>query len=344
MRRDRLQMCQGIVGGMLALSLGLTMMPVDAANKKPVDHFSHQDLVLGPQEAGMVSVGRDVSLQGTTVQGNVLAGRGVNGTNCVIRGKLAAGKDANLNQCASVFAVAAGRHVMLMNTAVKRDILAGRDLLLINAIVERDATSGGQATLENAQVKGTLSAAAPRVTLKRSQVNQIRLAQPKPVQTGDVIINGRSRGSSISGNSVVVSGDAPGAMVSIGPGSTSQINGYTVKATSTETTLIAPDGTIYVNGKKVFGQGPDDYARYQMQNPKAPQVQGPGWREMLSGDSAVRADKSFAAPEQVIELIQNSVVSGDIVFEGGHGKVIVHPGSQVWGRITGGILETDPTP
>lgn len=49
----------------------------------------------------------------------------------------------------------------------------------------------------------------------------------------------------------------------------------------------------------------------------------------------VRKD-SAAKIKQVIELKQKSVVNGSIHFESGKGEVIVYPGSQVLGQVTGG--------
>jgi hypothetical protein len=49
----------------------------------------------------------------------------------------------------------------------------------------------------------------------------------------------------------------------------------------------------------------------------------------------VRKDDSFKG-KQILELRQGSIVNGPIHFESGKGEVIVYPGCQVLGPVTGG--------
>ncbi len=42
--------------------------------------------------------------------------------------------------------------------------------------------------------------------------------------------------------------------------------------------------------------------------------------------------------KQIIELKQKTIVNGPIVFESGKGEVLVYPGSQVLGQVTGGKI------
>ncbi len=56
----------------------------------------------------------------------------------------------------------------------------------------------------------------------------------------------------------------------------------------------------------------------------------------LSGIT-VRRDAAFKA-KQVIELKNQTVVEGPIVFEGGGGEVLVYPGSKIQGSVTGGKI------
>jgi len=51
----------------------------------------------------------------------------------------------------------------------------------------------------------------------------------------------------------------------------------------------------------------------------------------------VRRDASFRA-KQVIELKNQTIIEGSIVFEGGNGVVFLFPGSKIHGSVTGGKL------
>ena len=42
--------------------------------------------------------------------------------------------------------------------------------------------------------------------------------------------------------------------------------------------------------------------------------------------------------KQVLELKQGTIVNGPIVFESGKGEVVIYPGSQVLGSVTGGKI------
>lgn len=41
-------------------------------------------------------------------------------------------------------------------------------------------------------------------------------------------------------------------------------------------------------------------------------------------------------PKQVLHLEKNSVVSGDIIFDDGHGEVVLHGNAHVLGKVVGG--------
>jgi hypothetical protein len=49
---------------------------------------------------------------------------------------------------------------------------------------------------------------------------------------------------------------------------------------------------------------------------------------------AIRQDNAFKG-KQVLELKQGTIVNGSIVFEGGKGEILLYPGSQILGSVTG---------
>jgi hypothetical protein len=50
-----------------------------------------------------------------------------------------------------------------------------------------------------------------------------------------------------------------------------------------------------------------------------------------------RQDSAFKG-KQTLELKQGTIINGSVVFEGGKGEIILFPGSQVLGPITGGKI------
>lgn len=311
------------------------------ADPQAPQSFSADDLQLGAENTGHISVGRDLLLNGTRVHGHILAGRAVTGANCTIRGRLMAGRDINLNSCDFVENAIAGGNLILYNTGIQQHARAGGKLALVQATVRGNATAGGEVTLEDSDIQGTLSTASPRVVLKGATVRNLRIAQSggqAGVGYNGIVVNGTLNGSTVISNHsrVVVGGQRGGAMAAVGPGSTSAINGYTMRASDTQTTVITPGNAIYVNGRKVTGDGPEAYAEYREQTPQAPQITGPGWPESQSGNLS-RPGPSGSAP--VVELTHRSTITGSVVFEGGHGTVRLHPGSQLNGTVEGGIIE-----
>jgi hypothetical protein len=49
---------------------------------------------------------------------------------------------------------------------------------------------------------------------------------------------------------------------------------------------------------------------------------------------SIQKDQAFKG-KQILELKQGTIVSGPIVFEGGKGEIILYPGSQILGSVTG---------
>lgn len=324
------------------------------------------DVSLAAQEVQAANAGRDVILRGTTVRRNVAAGRQIQATDCTVQGSLSAGRDVELNHCRSVMRVTAGRDVSLSGTRVESGIEAGHRVRLNDSSVEGDVKAGSGADLKNSRIAGTLYLTTDRLRLDGSRVTHIRIGEAYSmvaqggstgisinsngnsvnigtgVNTGSIIGNNSIQvqgGGIVSRNGFIGTGNGMGnAMISVGPSSVSNVNGYTVKGASDRTTVITPQGSIYVNGARVSGLGPKTYREFVAMNPDAPAIRGPGW---VSGGAAPVSSSpgSEVMPEQVIELVNNSVIAGEVVFEGGNGKILIHPGSEFHGTVRGGVIE-----
>jgi hypothetical protein len=303
-----------------------------------VNEFSDQDLNIGNEETGIVSVGRDVNLDGTNVNGGVSAGRTIQARNCHISGNLSAGEDASLNNCTWLDTISTGRNLTLFNSTVNHDVSAGLNLNLFNTIIHGSASAAGEVTLENTHIDNTLAVAVPHLVLNKSTIATIRLTVPNSGgmihSNNGVVINGSANGSVISNSRVFIGNNENSSLVTVGSGSVSNINGYTVKANDTETTVMTPDNSAYINGRKVYGVDASCYTDYRQSHPEAPQIAGPGWQDQPSNAFASQA------PMQIVELTNNSIVTGNIIFEGSRGKVIVRPGSLFKGNVEGGTVET----
>ncbi len=146
------------------------------------------------------------------------------------------------------------------------------------------------------------------------------------------------------GSGIVIGGNNT-ATVRVGSTGLSAINGFTVKGAMNQTTVITPEQSIYVNGRKVSGEGPASYQAYQAANPEAPTVYGPGWdpsvvsssHKAATGNSKKKAENKPVV--NVLELRNGSTVSGQVQFDSGYGKIVVYPGSQFLGKVVNGFVE-----
>lgn len=324
------------------------LLPLTAQADEPVLTAS-RDLVLGATRHDTVSAGRNIALNGTSIMGSATAGRSINGVNCRIENALSAGRDVNLQNCVHLYSVSAGRSLNLVNSNVEENVSSGLGLALVNSTVKGDAFAvGGVAKLEGSKINGTLSTSGLSLTVSGSTVNNIILKQPVSniaynngisLQNG-VITYGNSVSMVAGRNDLIVNRGNGYTTVTLGPGSLSNLNGYTVRSTMEQTTLQTPDGVIYVNGKKVSGQGPNKYDDYRAEHMQAPFINAPGWPDVTSGSYSNEYKKSTQdSVLQSIELVNNSNVTGTITFGSGKGKVTVHPGSSFSGEVQGGKVE-----
>jgi hypothetical protein len=182
-------------------------------------------------------------------------------------------------------------------------------------------------TLRNSHVSGQITLGGPNATLDHSTVGSLRFTGLGGLQnivgTNNIQINTNGSRSSI---------------VSMGSHGTTSMNGYLIKSSPSQTTLITPEQTVYVNGRKTSGAGPDDYDAYRNQYPQAPFVHAPGWVLGQASSSASETDTEG----YVLEMMNGSTVEGSVVFEGAKGKVLLHSGSVLRGDIVNGVVEKLP--
>ncbi|MBY0405060.1 MAG: hypothetical protein K2X66_14260 [Cyanobacteria bacterium] len=236
-------------------------------------------------------------------------------------------------------------HVKGSLSSTNGDIILGKGFVDGNV-----STVHGKVILISAIIKGSLTLASKHFKVNNSTINGITLKVPAEQKNnvtlscgGNVTI---SYGNSIVvGPNAVIGGQNMGNVIKLLPGARIWENGFNVSATQTETSLITPDGTIYVNGDKVNGPGANTYAEFKKNNPKAPPLQGPGWK-----DEGVKHPKPDTppvevakAPDQILELESQAIITGDIVFESGNGKLILHPGATFTGKVEGGVIENAAT-
>jgi hypothetical protein len=298
-----------------------------------------RDIHAGNEWTGSMVAGRDVVLDGTHVNGHVSAGRGIYGHSCMVEGNLSAGRDVKLDGCSGIHNISAGRGISLLNTSVSQDVHARQSIYMADTRVKGNVSVSGNAELLRSVVGKTLSVATDYLKIEDSTVGDIQVHD-----------SARSSGYSIVGsNNIVAHGSSVVTnrkghiSITVGSNSVSSMNGYTVKGRPGETTVWTPGGGIYMNGRKVSGPGAETYREYQSQEASAPAISGPGWRDLpdLPEKSPPATDISIGeTPSQVVELMENTTVKGDIVFEGARGQVILHPGTHLHGKVKGGVSKS----
>jgi hypothetical protein len=309
------------------LCLGLTM---SIGSSLANTGISSQDLTLSSQQLSSATSGRDMNLNDVTIDGHLTAGRNLNCQRCTVSGNISVGHDLQLEQCGEVQNISSGHDASVTNTTVLTNMAVGHNLTLDHAPLEGTAHIGNEVFATNSTIKGPLSLNGNFMKLDHSATGDITFAQPS--------------GTFITGTGSVIIQHSSSANVRVGANSLTNLNGYTVKGASNQTTLITPEQTIYVNGAKVSGEGPKTYEQYRQAHPGAPTIQGPGWIDNPTVVDKPRTkpihDKPQSrVPVNTIDLTNQSRIDGDVIFDSGYGRVILHPGSQLNGKIVNGRVE-----
>lgn len=319
----------------------LLIASVGSAMAEPVQYSSGLDVTLSSQTLSAAAAGRDISLNDVVVEGKLAAGRNISCQGCTISGAVSAGRDVLLERCAQVYSISSGRNVELRQTQVLNQVSSGNDIDLRDVRVETGLQAGNQVQAGNSTINGPLALGGHYAKLDHSTAAEVRFVENGNSfhGVGNHINSVMTNGSVINSNVTISRGGS--SYVHVGPGSLSSVNGYAIKGAANQTTVITPEQIIYVNGRKVSGDGPADYSRYMAQHPGAPAVQGPGWSSaQLSESSDTKVDKPGSKiPVNILELTNNSVIHGQVVFESGYGKVVVHPGSTFNGKVVNGTVE-----
>lgn len=264
------------------------------------------------QMPGVIQTAGDAVLYPGRAISMVQAGHNVSGENCIVRGRLMAGHNVSLSGCQPVGDVMAGHDADIRHTQVLGDIKAGGLVRLRQAHVDGSVMIGGRANIAASTVGGSLYYGGERLVLHGSRVGGVRFE------------DGGSHGNS----SFVASGSS---IVSVSGGSVSMVNGYTVRSSNRETTVLTPENYLYINGRLESGSGPETYSGYRQIHAGAPMVQGPGW---IPGGGETGNEP---AAVRTLELV-DTVVEGDVRFEGGGGIVLLRGDSRVAGRVIGGKI------
>lgn len=299
-----------------ALSLGVLGLPCSASS------VGSLDVQVQNRTEAQVNAGRDVMLSTAQVTQSVNAGRDVLGTSSTVAGSLNAGRDVTLSASSVQGSLSAGRSLKINHVGIYGPVTVGENATLTHSNLFAPVTFAGHGVLDHARLSDSLTVGDTHLMVFDSQLKSIRVTQTQSAL-------------SIQTNGVVVSSGSGRSTLQVGPGSQSLVNGYTVRATDTATVVITPDLLIYENGQLKGGRGPKTYADYLSQNPQAPWVKGPGWSAQLSESGASPRD-SESAP--VVEVMGESVIDGDVVFEGPQGEVILHAPAKLLGQVVGGRL------
>jgi hypothetical protein len=184
-----------------------------------------RDIHSGNEWTGSMVAGRDVTLDGTHVNGHVSASRGIYGHSCMVEGNLSAGRDIKLDGCSGIHNISAGRGISLLNTSVSQDVHARQSIYMADTRVKGNVSVSGNAELLRSVVGKTLSVATDYLKIEDSTVGDIQVHD-----------SARSFGYSIGGsNNIVVHGSSvvtnrkERISITVGSNSVSSINGYTVK-------------------------------------------------------------------------------------------------------------------
>jgi hypothetical protein len=299
-------------------------------------YSSAQDLTLSSQSVSTAAAGRDIVLSNVTVEGKLSAGRNIDCKGCTVAGSVSAGRDVSLEQCETVYSIASGRDTNLSQTKVASHISSGHNVQMSDVIVEKGLSAGNEVEADNSTINGLLSLGGHYLKLNKTTTDDIHFNDHANFNSSGNTIQVNTH---VRGNVTINQGHT--SLVKIGTSGLSSVNGYTIKGTADQTIIITPDQTIYVNGKKVSGNGPKTYEQYMTEHPGAPTVHGPGWSSDQP-DSPQKAEgnkPTDKTPVNILDLMNNSVINGQVIFESGYGKIRVYPGSEFKGKVVNGTIE-----
>ena len=328
-------------------SLTANAMPGDYPGSTTMSDSSTQ--VFSNQTLSSTTVGRDLVLNSSQVNGSLTVGRGLIANGSSIHGASTIGRDAFLNHCPRLGSLSVGRGLTLTQSHVEGSINVGRALQMDNSTITGDATVGRGLQLSHAEIMGTLHISSSQLNLKHARIGALDVQYPDQNgshhHSSSLSIHGSTiqggSGVMIQGSRVTVTGSDNHTNIHVGPDSVTSLNGMTVRGGAGQTTVITREGTVYVNGKKVSGNGPESYAGYRAAHSNAPIIHGPGWTE---GKMDSKSKTVSTQPEetilQTVTLGDGTVIQGDITFESGKGKVEVMPGAEFSGNVIGGKVVT----
>lgn len=274
-------------------------------------------------QAQVINVANSLNLNGDVAGRLINVGQDVTGQDCRITGLLNAGGSVTLSHCDPVGGIRAGAEVSLTGSRVESEVVAGKRVHLQKTSVGGRVVAPA-AVVVDSTIQDSLHTADRHLVLDGSSVGNVVVNLG-----GNSVVLGKS---SIVGNgSVIVKGG--GSVVSVGDSGTVKANNFTIEGRPGQTIVITPEGYVYSNGKRSSEEGPATYEDYQAEHPSAPSIQGPSWA------SGSVTETSKDAPAAIVELINGSIINGDITFRNGHGVVILSGDSKLNGNISGGTLQ-----
>ncbi len=304
----------------------------------PVPQYTNPDIQLdiyGKETLPNIGSGKTVELKGTTVEGPVMTGKSIQGSECMT-GDMIASENVRITHC-KTGRVMAGRNAVIYNSDINGGITASGRLELEGAKITGNVSGRDEISVRNSIIDGTLTASSDKLVVHGSQIGSIRLGSRDTGINSRVVISGGSITKGPSGNT----------LIKIQGGGKSVFGDFEVEGVEAGTRVVTPEGFVYLNGSLVSGENPDapaNYSGYKQENSQAPDIEGPNWEDApASGEMAAEpvqpAYEPQREPAQVVELYNDSVVTGDIIFGSGNGLVRLRTGSTLEGKVVGGTLE-----
>jgi hypothetical protein len=304
----------------VAASIGLFGFLVRVEAESSV--FS-SDANLNSQTVGSVVIGRNAVVNATNVEGTLVTGRDLVLTNSKVNESAKVGRDATIADSVFVGGLTVGRNALLEEVECLSNLAAGANLQLKKAHIKGDVQAHQVESIESSTIDGTLFTHQPSLTVHSSMIQQV------------VLDADDSSGIHIAGTSISSAGRGH---ITLGNNSTVHANGLTILSKAGQTSVFTPDGSIYVNGKRVQGAGPANFSEYRASHPNIPGIDAPGWVEStVSVPISKKAQETL--PSMTLELTGNTQVTGNVEFKNGFGNVILRDSSKIGGRVINGKVK-----